>query len=169
MTSHTPRPGDFGLTQINGDAGALVKFGQWLNGDGFHVWQHAFVFVGDGMIIEAAPGGAVLVRLDKYAKDTVAWSTGAIVLNKTERQDIVSAAWGYLGTPYSWATYLSLATTRLGIRPRWLRRMVSDTDAMICSQYVDQCYQDAGVRLYLDGRIPGDVTPGDLAYRIGAV
>jgi hypothetical protein len=36
---------------------------------------------------------------------------------------------------------------------------------MICSQLVDQCYQDAGVHLFADGRWPGDVTPADL-YRL---
>lgn len=170
MTSHTPRPGDFGLTQIDGNVGTMVKIGQWLNGDGFHTWQHAFVYIGNGEVIEADPDGARISPLSDYTEDrTVAWSTDAVVLNAEEQLAIVSAAYDYLGTPYSWATYLSLATARLGMRPGWLRRMVSDTDAMICSQYVDQCYQDAGVRLYLDGRIPGDVTPGDLAYRIGAV
>ena len=34
---------------------------------------------------------------------------------------------------------------------------------MICSQLVDQCYLEAGIHLYDDGRDPGDVTPADLA------
>ncbi|MFD4858402.1 C40 family peptidase [Streptomyces atratus] len=169
MTSFTPQPGDFGLTQIDGAVGWMVKVGQWLNGDGFHDWQHAFIYVGDGQIIESAPGGARGALLSQYmVEDTVVWSSGAFDLTEDQREDIVFSATRYLGTPYSAATYFSLATARLGIRPRWLKNLVSDTNAMICSQYVDQCYHDAGVRLFTDGRIPGDVTPGDLARRIGA-
>ncbi|MFJ1700424.1 hypothetical protein ACIOHC_36135 [Streptomyces sp. NPDC088252] len=169
MTTFNPRPGDFGLTQIDGTVGRLVKIGQWLNGDGFHEWQHVFVYIGDDRLIEAAPGGARVAPLSRYmTEDTLAWSSDALSLTDEQRQSIVFAAIHYLGTPYSAATYFSLATARLGIRPRWLKRLVSDTGAMICSQYVDQCYQDAGVHLFTDGRIPGDVTPGDLARRIGA-
>ncbi len=50
------------------------------------------------------------------------------------------------------------------IRPRWLLDYVAGTGHMICSQLVDQSYLDAGVHLAEDGRFPGDVTPGDLAY-----
>lgn len=168
MTSFTPQPGDFGLTQIDGAVGRLVKFGQWLNGDGFHNWQHAFIYIRDDRIVEAAPGGARVASLSEYmGDDTIAWSSGAIELDEDQRGRIVWAAIEYLGTPYSAATYISLATARLGLRPRWLKNLVADTDAMICSQYVDQCYQDAGVHLFDDGRIPGDVTPGDLARCIG--
>lgn len=90
-------------------------------------------------------------------------------MSDIQRGAVIQSAFRYLGTPYSVATYISLATVRLGVRPRWLRDMVSDTDAMICSQYVDQCFHDGGLQLFDDQRIPGDVTPGDLAYRIGAV
>ncbi|MFH9606886.1 hypothetical protein [Streptomyces sp. NPDC017448] len=168
MTSFIPQPGDFGLTQIDGFTGRLVQFGQWLNGDGLHNWQHAFIYVGGGEIIEAAPGGARLASLAQYeGDDTILWSSPGITLTSKERDGVVDAAYHYLGTPYSVATYLSLATARLGIRPAWLRELVADTDAMICSQYVDQCFQDAGFHLFVDGRIPGDVTPGDLARRVG--
>lgn len=169
MTPFPLLPGDFGLTQIDGTVGRLVKVGQWLNGDGFHDYQHAFIYVGNGEIIESQPGGAVVSCLSRYqTDDSIAWSSGCIAISELERRAIVDLAYAYLGTPYSVATYLSLATARLGVRPEWLKRMVSDTDTMICSQFVDQCFHDAGVHLFTDGRIPGDVTPGDLARRIGA-
>ncbi len=37
---------------------------------------------------------------------------------------------------------------------------------MICSQLVDQSYQDAGVHLFSDGRWSGYVTPGALFERL---
>jgi len=48
--------------------------------------------------------------------------------------------------------------------PGWLLDYVAGTGHIICSQLVDQCYLDAGVHLFDDGRFVGDVTPGDLAH-----
>ena len=39
---------------------------------------------------------------------------------------------------------------------------------MICSQLVDEAYARAGVQLFDDGRLPGDVTPADLYGLIAA-
>jgi hypothetical protein len=38
----------------------------------------------------------------------------------------------------------------------------------MCSQLVDLSYHEAGVELFDDGRIPGDVSPGDLLDLIQA-
>ncbi|MFD0528969.1 hypothetical protein ACFQ1I_21765 [Kitasatospora arboriphila] len=38
----------------------LIRIGQWLNASGFADYEHAFVFVGDGQLVEAQPGGAEL-------------------------------------------------------------------------------------------------------------
>jgi hypothetical protein len=39
---------------------------------------------------------------------------------------------------------------------------IADSGHLICSQLVDLCYLRAGAHLFDDGRLPGDVTPGDL-------
>jgi hypothetical protein len=43
-----------------------------------------------------------------------------------------------------------------------VRDFVADEGHLICSQLVDEAYLRAGVHLFDDGRLPGDVTPGDL-------
>ncbi|MDH6578990.1 hypothetical protein [Kitasatospora sp. MAP5-34] len=147
-----------------GRVGRLIRIGQWLNGDGFADFEHAFVYVGDGDLVEAQPGGAVLEHLVDSDSRPILWSTGHILLDDEQRQAVVSAARGYLGVPYSAADYLALAAHRLHLPVSPLiKGYVADTRHMICSQLVDQCYRDAGVQLFRDGRWPGYVTPADLS------
>jgi cell wall-associated NlpC family hydrolase len=159
----TPLPGDFALTKIRGLAGAFVHAGQALVGDTAPV-HHAFVYVGGGQIVQAMPGGAELIRLED-ASPVVQWSTGIIDLTARRRALIMCAARELVGTPYSFLDYGSIALAHFRIRPRWVRDFVADTGHMICSQLVDEVYRRAGIHLFDDGRLPGDVTPGDL-YRL---
>jgi hypothetical protein len=135
-----PLPGDFAVVRILGDVGRLIRVGQWLDGDGYENYEHAFIDVGDGQLVEAQPHGARLV----------------------------AAARSYIGVPYSFLDYGSLALARFHVRPPVVTRYIADTHHMICSQLVDQCYVDAGVHLFTDGRFPGDVTPGNLYELIRA-
>lgn len=159
MNTH-PQPGDFALTRIHGITGRLIDAGQRLVGDGSPV-QHAFVYVGNGEIVQAMPGGAELILLE-MASEPVVWSTGHFALTAAERMRIVGAARGLVGTPYSFLDYASIALAHFRVRPRWVRDFVADSGHLICSQLVDEVYLRAGVHLFDDGRLPGDVTPGDL-------
>lgn len=160
-----PQPGDFAVVRMNGATGRLIRLGQWLNGDGFADYEHAFVYIGDGLVVEAEPGGARRGSLGYYAHAPMLWSTGRIALTDGQRATVVAAALGYVGVPYSFVDYLSIMALRFRLPVPWLHRYVANSGHMICSQLVDQCYQDAGIRLFPDGRWPGDVTPGDL-YRL---
>lgn len=158
-----PLPGDFGVVHMGGDSGKLIRLGQWLNGDGFADYEHAFVFVGlGGCIVEAEPSGA---KRAPFHYGDVLWSTGKIQLTEAERIIIVRTADKLVGTPYSAADYFALAAKRLRLGPLvpGLKRYVASSKHMICSQLVDYCYQQAGVQLFDDGRWPGYVTPGALA------
>ncbi|WP_405927885.1 hypothetical protein OG554_03550 [Streptomyces griseus] len=156
----TPLPGDFALTRIEGITGRLVAAGQALVGDAAPV-QHAFVYVGNGMIVQAMPSGAELIRLEE-ASPVVQWSMGRFDLTRRQRDQIKWYATGLVGTPYSFLDYASIALAHYRIRPAWVRDFVASTGHLICSQLVDEVYLRAGVHLFDDGRLPGDVTPGDL-------
>lgn len=160
-----PSPGDFGVVHMGGDSGKLIRLGQWLNGDGFSDYEHAFIYAGNGHIVEAEPGGAKFAAIHY---DNVLWSTGKITLNSMDRALIVKSATDLVGTDYSAADYFALAAKRLkfGVLVPGLKWYVASSKHMICSQLVDACYQMAGVHLFNDGRWDGYVTPGALAELI---
>lgn len=164
MTFQVYMPGDFALTRISGITGRAVAAGQWVIGDGAPV-QHAMIYVGEGLVVQAMPGGAEIVPLSEAA-DPVIWSWGTIPLTAAQRSAIVGEALRMVGTPYSFLDYASIALAHLGLRPRWLAGYVASTDHLICSQLVDLCYSRAGIDLFPDGRLAGDVTPGDLYRRL---
>lgn len=163
MTKITePKLGDFGLVSIPGDVGNLIRFGQFLNGDGWSREEHAFVYVGDGQIVEAEPGGALLSAVSKYSN--VLWSTDHIPLADEQRAAIAEYAKTLIGTPYSAADYFAITAHRLHLPfSPLLKKFVSDRTHLICSQLVDCAYEHGGVNLFQDGRWNGYVTPGDLA------
>lgn len=161
MNGHVPRPGDFGLVAIGGAAGLLVRIGQWLNGSSFSPFQHAFLVLAEGRVIEAEPGGARIVPLSNYAETNVVYSSWNLA--DFERHEIVVAGRSFKDVPYNWLDYFSLALLRFGIRPSFVRKRAADPRHLICSQLVDLAYQRAGLHMFVDDRDPGDVVPADLA------
>lgn len=164
MNTYTPRPGDIGLVQISGQVGKLISLGQYLNGDGFERWSHAFVVTDDTgpngkpMIVEAEPGGAQYVELHY---DDVYWCNG-ISHNLTDEQRayISQETCGFIGTGYSFLDYFALAAKRLHLPVKFIDNYVRSTRHVICSQLAAAVYEEAGVPVY--DYWTGDVTPGDL-------
>jgi cell wall-associated NlpC family hydrolase len=160
-----PQQGDFGLVKINGYAGRLIRIGQALNGDGFDDYEHAFLYLGNGLIIEAEPGGA---RINELTYTDVRWSTGIVPLTDKQRTRIAISGFTFEHVPYSAMDYFALAAHRVGAN--WvypdLKRYVATSKHMICSQLVDRAYRNGGVQLFNDKRWDGDVTPGTLDKRL---
>ncbi|MEU9117795.1 hypothetical protein AB0D04_40235 [Streptomyces sp. NPDC048483] len=156
---HThPLPGDIGLTQISGVTGQLIRLGQWINKDGFADYQHVFLVLPDEQLLEAVPGGARISSLSGYTGTDVLYVCPKR-LTWQQRTAICEASTRYIGVPYSFLDYAAIAAHRFRLPLPGLRRYVASTRHMICSQLVDQCYLDAGVHLFADGRWPGYVTP----------
>lgn len=163
---YVPLPGDIGLTSISGWAGRGIRAGQWLVGDGFSRREHVVVYVGNGKIIEAEPGGALLSDLSRYDPAAVMW----LRCPQRYRQAVAVAARGYgpdpatgrRGVPYSWLDYDSVAAHRFHIPAPGLESYIRSSGHMICSQLADRAALDGGWHLFADGRWEGDVIPGDL-------
>lgn len=153
-----PALGSIGLVTMPGTVGRLIRLGQWLNGDGFANYQHAFVYVGNGEIIEAMPGGALLSRLDKYDPGTVAWLQCPTEFGAA----VAEAARGLEDVPYSFLDYFAIAAHRFHLPIPLLKRYISSTGHMICSQLADYAALDGGWHLFADERWEGFVTPLDI-------
>jgi hypothetical protein len=153
-----PQPGDIGLTQIPGFVGWLIRVGQWLNGDSWGDYQHAFIVLPDDELIEAYPRGARIRPLAEYDGQRTVY-VHPDGLTDGQRQAICAAAVKYRGVRYSVADYLALAAHRFRLPIPGLRKYVASSRRMICSQLADAAYTDAGVSLFRDGRWAGWVTP----------
>lgn len=166
------KPGDMLLLRIKGFMGFLVWLMQAINFD-LSRWTHVAVVLDDHTVFEAQPGGAVITSLEKYANRQarvvsmykVFDRRFPLELSDEQREAIVRWARELYreGVRYGWGTYLYLALYRLHIRWPWLKRRVQKSTAMICSQAADYVYRLSGVKLFDDGRMPCDLTPGDLA------
>lgn len=159
-----PAAGTIGLSRIKGFMGFLISLGQWANGDGWSP-THAFILLDEydsGLVFAAFPGGAGYMTLANEERMRGPVEYLDIPLTDTQRVDVLRGPDRYLGTPYSFVEYLALAAMRLKVPSKRLRAYVASSNRMICSQLCDQIYRDAGVFLFKDGRLPQDVTPGDL-------
>jgi len=154
-----PEPGDIGITTIHGDAGRLISLGQYLLGDGFQPWEHCFVYLGDGELLEAEPGGARIASLTEYDDRPVLW-----LRCPAQHRDSVTAAARHLkDTPYSALEYFALAAHRFHLPIPGLRDYIDATGHAICSRLADKAAQLGGWQIFDDHRWSGYVVPADLA------
>jgi hypothetical protein len=161
MDKRMPKPGDMGFSMIEGMLGFWVGLAQYLNGDGSK-WSHVFIVLDDDTVMEAMPGGARITPIEEYKGKAVFIDWG---LDDRQRSVIVEEAKKLVGTAYGFIDYFALALARLNIRPKWLVNYVLNSNRLICSALADMVYNKAGVKLFSDGRMWHDVTPGDLISR----
>jgi hypothetical protein len=167
-----PEPGTIGLVAISGEVGRLIRMGQyiaehpvkqWFRKDPNPTIEHAFIYLGDGKILEAEPGGARISDVTEYtATEEVYWCTAIAAKYAEFLPKVVSNAPHFVDTPYSFLDYFWLAAHRLHIWFPGLKLLIESTHHMICSQLCDWLYDLAGGHLFTDGRWDGDVMPLDL-------
>jgi hypothetical protein len=175
MTSSEPGIGDLGCVSIVGDVGVLIRIGQFLTKVNWKPWtwrklwkqarsEHVFVYVGDGQIVEAEPGGARLANLSEYADRPIVW----VRCPEQYRQGVAAAARSMIGILYSAADYFALALHRFHIPAPGLRRYIQASGHEICSQLADRAAHIGGWALFDDGRWDGYVIPIDIAALAGS-
>ena len=151
-------PGDIGLVAIEGHVGQIIRFGQWMLGDGFKNYSHAFTYADGGKIIEAMPGGAIMSELSRYDAQKILW----LRCPPEYGAEVANAAVSFHGVPYGFEDYAALALHRFHIPTPHLNAFMASRKSMICSQLCDAAAQLGGWHIFDDSRDPGDVTPGDL-------
>jgi hypothetical protein len=139
-------------------------------------FTHAYLVLDDGQCIEAMPAGARITPL--AGRTGPGYAYARLPLTAEQRANICAAR-TLRGTPYSFADYAALSAKHLGVPTPLLRRYISSSKRMICSQLVDYALcayalddaadPDSGFHLFKDGRLPQDVTPGGLFWQAGAL
>jgi hypothetical protein len=157
-----PQPGDLAACSAGGAAGKIVHALQLAAGGGKYAeYEHVFVYLGDGMVLQAEPGGSRIVPMTVHAKTI--WSTGIINIPDEARARVPVVARALEHVPYSYLDYASVGAHRLHIPAPHLRAYIRDVGHMQCAQLADEFMRRLGVHLYADGRWPGDVIPCDIA------
>ena len=160
MTPTLPPAGTIGLTQVQGDVGKFIEFGQWINGDGFKKWEHAFVLLPGGFILEAEPGGA---RIRPFHYSTVYWCNSIYNASPQVKNAspilLTQNAQLLKGTPYSFLDYEAIFLHRLHLDVPGLQGYIASSKHQICSQLADSYYYQLGAHVFTDNRWPGYVTP----------
>lgn len=154
-----PQPGDYGVSHGLGAAGAMIRFAtkSWAG--------HAFVFVGDGLIVEAVPPVARVSPVGKYPE--AVWA--AETLTDVQRATITARAHALVGDPYDWLSFAGFALELLKVRTGAQLDAAYKADQWrVCSALVVDCYDKAGVRLWPSAVDPNLVSPADLLNRIVA-
>lgn len=186
------KPGMFGLSVIGGNVGRLIRWGQKVVERQDYTYTHAFLVINNDQVIEAEPGGAIISPLSKYqtrpdvvfsdipiqnavedglalwkqAGYTFADSDAASTYEAVLRRRVTRFGKECEGIGYSYLDYFALALERFNIHLSMVEKRIERQDRMICSQLVDWAYLQCGIHLFDDGRMPFDVTPGDLEHYI---
>ncbi len=153
-----PSPGNYGVSHGSGMVGALIRHAteSWAG--------HAFLFVGNGMIIEAAPPATRLAPAASHP-DAV-WNLHE-PLTQAQRTAIVARAHALLGTPYDYGAYIGFALEVLKLASgKELEAVFKRDQWRVCSADVADEYGFAGVDLTAGLKYPNLVSPADLYNRI---
>lgn len=152
------RPGYYGVSHGSGMTGELIRHAteSWAG--------HAFVYIGNGTIIEAAPPATRTAPVGSHP-DAV-WNVEEPLTDK-ELQLIVGRMHALIGTPYDYPAYIGLALEILKIRSgQQLDPYFKQDNWRDCSADVADAYHFGGINVKNALAIPNLITPADLYNRI---
>ena len=159
MNDYKPRIGDYGVIRSTGLFARLIQVGTVSR------WNHVFIYVGDGNIVEATPKGVILSPVSKY--NLIAWNQHE-ELDSKERYVIADFAMSKIGQPYNFIVIGNIALRILGLKifakTKLMYRWAQATKGYICSELTAEAYEAIGENLC---KKDADLTtPGDLAERL---
>ena len=160
IIDYKPIPGDIGIVRSNGIPACLIQLGTLSR------WNHAFIYIGNGLIIEATPSGVKISRLDQY--DKIVWNKHQVWYNEEDsRKAIVEGAFKALRKPYNWVNILTIFFRIVGLKilaNTKLMKKLADKDGYICSELCEELYVNTGNALVT--KPAGITTPGDLVEAV---
>jgi hypothetical protein len=158
-----PPPGTIGLTHSYGYAAFRAALGQFLTNE-TATYNHAFIVIGHGAIIEPWPSGARVSALADFEDEYVSYCFLPDLI-RSQRQAIASAAMQLDGIGYGMADYAALAAHRYRWAARRTTQRLASPRTLLPAQFVVEAYRRAGVEL-MPGFAMGDVTMADLGALI---
>jgi hypothetical protein len=137
----TVLPGSYGVSHAGGITGELIRHAT-------EAWAgHAFVYIGNGKIIEAVPPAARVAPVASHP-DAV-WNV-RFPLTDAQRYRICARAHALVGRPYDYPAYVGFALKVLKVRDGAELDPVFKADHWrVSSELVTDCYAHAGIRLTL--------------------
>lgn len=154
------RPGNYGVSHGSGMVGELIRHAteSWAG--------HAFLYVGDGMIIEAAPPATRIAPVASHP-DAV-WNLNEDFTD-AQGMSFVARAHALLGTPYDYPAYIGFTLEVLKIRTgEQLAAEFRHDSWRVCSADVADEYAHGTLPIDLTAglKFPNLVSPADLYNRI---
>lgn len=129
-------------------------------------FDHAFVTLEDGALVEAEPGGVRIGHLSEYYKCRIAINSGED-MTVDQRTQVVAAARAMVGKAYDDLAIAEDGLESLGWHWRWLLNRASSNGEVVCSQMVALCGQAAGLDWRGGADTTTETTPAMLARRPG--
>ncbi len=164
-TTPAPELGDFAVVRTSGLVAFLIRLITR------STVNHAFVYVGDGLIVEAQPHGARMVTWAGRYPHAI-WSTGVPALSPTPQQRVAIAKAARAlappervpGLPYNFVDVVDIGLADIFGHhvPEAVKNRLRDPADEFCSQLVDVTRLAGGFHLFKDKRLPGAVPPSDL-------
>ena len=154
-----PQPGSYTVVDNHGIYAATIR--RFTRSK----YSHAFINLGDGLILEADAAGSHITALAKY--------DGRPMLTSEPAPGYQVGDWAaqtrWLDIPYGFADIAWLGLDYgVGWRPQWVLSEVREDPNMICSQLVAAWGAWYGANWSCGQEYLQEVTPGMLATRIGA-
>jgi len=132
-------PGCYGLSSGGSITGHLIRHAAGARAG------HAFIYVGNGQVVEAAPPA---VRVSPAASHPDAVWNVRCPLTAAQRNRICARALALAGRPYDYPAYTGFALRVLNLRDDAELDPVFKADHWrVCSALVADCYAYAGIRL----------------------
>jgi len=144
-------PGCYGVSGGGGITGELIRHasGSWAG--------HAFIYIGNGQIVEAAPPAARVAPAVSHP-DAV-WNV-CYPLTGPERARICARARALVGCPYDYPAYTGFALKVLKLGDGAELHPVFKADHWrVCSALVADCYAYAGIHLAVGLRRASLISP----------
>jgi uncharacterized protein YycO len=132
-------PGIFGVSHGSGKVGELIRTAtqSWAG--------HAFMYIGDGRIIEGTPPVARINMAVAY--DDIRWAY-KMPLTQDQQVAVVARAHALVGVSYDFEAYIGFGLEVLDLRNAiQMQSWFKSDQQRVCSALVDDCYQTAKVTL----------------------